>query len=407
MESQENMSSPSSTYPLGPLLPQEHHVLSRWLSSQGVSQEYSPPLHNQYLSSSSSSQLPPNYILLPFNKSIGQGVLRFLSSSELRKRVYAILTAQPVPNLSLLCRLIILRHKLSCLMGFSSYNERILSRKVLKNSSVVLLMLEKLSQATKQQTTKEIKSLEDLKEKFPSPSPSSPSSVEKKVVYPWDINYLGDLYVQTHLQGSSSSKSSSRSHDQAVQEFSQYCHLETCLNGLEFVCQSVFGITLKREMQMNPSEIWTDHPEDLIKYTLYHRNPREKDEIITPLGTIYLDPFVRDHKFGGASHFTIRCGCSNSLSSASTPEGSATVGYQLPIVALVFSFPKDPNGVFLSPNQFENLYHEWGHALHSLLSRTKFQHLSGTRGSTDFVEVRSSLHSPSSSFALVGSITSF
>jgi mitochondrial intermediate peptidase len=452
LESQEHMSSPSATYPLGPVLPHEHHVLSNWLSSQGVSQEYSPQHHSQYLSTSAalSSHLPPNYILLPFNKSISQGVLRFISSSELRKKVYAVMTAQPAVNISLLCRLILIRHKLSVLMGFQSYNERILSRKVIKNSSIVLLMLEKLSQATNQQTSKEIKSLEELKERYHSSSPSSaapssaapssappptaavasappssapPSStsvastsVDKKV-YPWDVNYLGDLYGQTQLKHHGSNSTHSHSHDQVLKEFSQYCHMETCLKGLELICYSIFGITMKREKQMNPSEIWTENPEDLIKYTLYHTNGEREGEregegegerggdqmISTPLGTIYLDPYTRDHKFGGASHFTIRCGCSNALSSFEELSGTASeaptgtgataragAGYQLPIVALVFSFQKNSkngNGIFLSPMQFENLYHEWGHALHSLLSRTKFQHLSGTRGSTDFVEV--------------------
>lgn len=38
--------------------------------------------------------------------------------------------------------------------------------------------------------------------------------------------------------------------------------------------------------------------------------------------------------------------------------------------------------------QVETLHHEWGHALHSLLSQTTFQHLSGTRGGPDYIEVR-------------------
>ena len=37
--------------------------------------------------------------------------------------------------------------------------------------------------------------------------------------------------------------------------------------------------------------------------------------------------------------------------------------------------------------ELETMFHEYGHALHAVMSRTKYQHLSGTRGPTDFVEV--------------------
>jgi len=116
----------------------------------------------------------------------------------------------------------------------------------------------------------------------------------------------------------------------------------------------------------------------------------------------------RPNKFPGAAHFTLRCGCSNtdgfqagdgarigssSGSSSSGGSSAAPVQYQLPIVALSFSFAaqaaaSDP---LLSLHDVETLHHEWGHALHSLLSRTTFQHLSGTRGALDFVEVPSHL----------------
>lgn len=48
--------------------------------------------------------------------------------------------------------------------------------------------------------------------------------------------------------------------------------------------------------------------------------------------------------------------------------------------------------VTLCPStQLETLFHEFGHVAHSLLGRTDYQHMSGTRTSQDIVEVRSQL----------------
>lgn len=45
--------------------------------------------------------------------------------------------------------------------------------------------------------------------------------------------------------------------------------------------------------------------------------------------------------------------------------------------------------VLVQHSDLETLLHEFGHALHSLLSRTTFQHLSGTRAAADFIETPS------------------
>jgi intermediate peptidase len=183
------------------------------------------------------------------------------------------------------------------------------------------------------------------------------------------------------------------------------------MGGLKFVCAQVFGIDMKAE-ELCSSEVWTPDcssgsgyssskgESNLLKYSF--TGPQGE-----ALGFMYFDLYARPDKFTGAAHFTIRYGCSNltpsnttnntvtnntstsntsssSRSDIKTPADSSSQAQQLPVVALVFNFP---SGASLSVQALDTLYHEVGHGLHSLLSRTKFQHLSGTRGSTDFVEV--------------------
>ena len=75
----------------------------------------------------------------------------------------------------------------------------------------------------------------------------------------------------------------------------------------------------------------------------------------------------RPQKFLGCAHFTLRC-------KRRLADGS----FQLPLVALVFNFGSE----LLDLSEAETFFHEFGHALHSLLSRTEFQHLSGRAAST-------------------------
>jgi Zn-dependent oligopeptidase len=127
----------------------------------------------------------------------------------------------------------------------------------------------------------------------------------------------------------------------------------------------------------------------------------------SPLGSVLIDLFQRPDKFTGAAHFTVRCGCSvlddthyrqlrqssSSPTSSSSSSSSSPLSYeglserasrQLPLVALVFNFPPPKSSGLLSLamageeeallglNDLTTLFHEWGHALHSLLSRTTY-----------------------------------
>ena len=140
------------------------------------------------------------------------------------------------------------------------------------------------------------------------------------------------------------------------------------------------------------------------------------------IGVVYCDLFEREGKSPNPAHFTLRCSrriSSDELREAAdltsqsgalfaTAREAANDGlatnynnrdgnalYQLPTIALICDFalppPNTTRPTLLSFRELTTLFHEMGHALHSLLGRTALQNVSGTRCATDFAELPSVL----------------
>ena len=119
---------------------------------------------------------------------------------------------------------------------------------------------------------------------------------------------------------------------------------------------------------------------DLPKYRENIRSFEVKNNNGDTIGIFYTDYTIRPNKGGGAWMNTFR-------------SQSKFDGIKIPIVINVCNFPpQNKDGVaLLSFGQAETLFHEFGHALHGLLSDATYPSLSGTSVARDYVEFPSQL----------------
>ncbi|KAF6261102.1 peptidase family M3-domain-containing protein, partial [Scenedesmus sp. NREL 46B-D3] len=143
-----------------------------------------------------------------------------------------------------------------------------------------------------------------------------------------------------------------------------YLVLGSVLGGLSELLQRLMGLQLKRR-QLGPGEGWGA---GLLKYEVVCSR-------LGLLGTLYLDLVARPGKVPSSGMlYPVKCG-------RELPGG----GYQQPVLCLVgnlassnSSSSSDLSGLPLSWREFKTLLHEMGHATHSMVSRTKYQHVWGT-----------------------------
>uniref|UniRef100_A0A8C1JAA6 Si:ch73-1a9.4 n=1 Tax=Cyprinus carpio TaxID=7962 RepID=A0A8C1JAA6_CYPCA len=256
------------------------------------------------------------------------------------------------PNTSLLLcldELLACRHELATLVGYESFAHRALKGTMAKTPETVMKFLKLLTEKLSDRTSKDFKMMKEMKKKTHTTNPE---------VMPWDHAYLSSA-IRTEMFNI----------DPSI--YSPYFSLGACMEGLNCLFTQLLGVYFQAE-QPKMGELWS---EDVRKLAVVH-------ETEGVLGYIYCDFFRRPDKPHQDCHFTIRGG-------RLRDDGV----YQLPVVVLMLSLPP-PSGrtpSLLTPSMVENLFHEMGHAMHSMLGRTHYQHVTGTRCSTDFAEVPSIL----------------
>lgn len=303
------------------------------------------------------SENSPNKLKVPLYSSNSQLLLKWIPDSRIREKVFR--SSHDYfgrKKLGVLDSVLTTRHSIANLLGHSTYSSLVFDDRLASSPGDVLHFLQKLAKLVHTGAIQDKNALEVEKLRMEQ----NLAKNGRTHVHGWDRSfYIGRLKAQNF--------------DISSSEISQYFSLAACLKGLADIVQSIFDVSLK-VVNPAPGELW--HA-DVNKLQLSDKHGKL-------LGHIFLDLYPREGKYDHAAHFTITCGRQPREESSE---------YQTPVVVLICNFRRsDTSGTrLLTITEYETLFHEFGHSLHSLLSRTKYQHLSGTRVTTDFVEVPSHL----------------
>ena len=269
------------------------------------------------------------------------------------------------------------RAEIAGLSGYDSYAHMSLSDKLAKTPEAVDSFLTSLSNVNKPKVLNELEVMKGLKS----------GGGRQCHVKPWDILYY--LQRQRH-----SSASKIRKPDFIAAYFS----VGTVIQGLSRLFKRLYGISFVPR-QSSVGETWNN---DVRRLDVLHETEGH-------VAVLYCDLFARAGKTSNPTHFTLRCSRHISLREVAeandSPEhandgmavhssGADGSVFQIPVIALICDFTNSSSSkspALLTFQDVKTLFHEMGHATHSILGRTSLQIVSGTRCPTDFAELPSVL----------------
>jgi thimet oligopeptidase len=267
-----------------------------------------------------------------------------------RKQLYIVReTLAKDKNVPLLNQMLALRNEIALRLGYKSWDDYQTEVKMAKTGMNAEKYINDLVTGIQPKFDSEIAELQKLK--------AADTNDPNAKVMVWDWRYYSN---QLNKQKYAVDKEALRA----------YFPFQKVLDGMFNIYQSIFG--LKFEKIVAPYK-WID---DLQLYLVTDSTTGE------PLGMFYLDMFPREGKFNHFAQFDI-------ISGKLLPNGK----YQRPTVALLCNFPPATGDApsLMTHQDVETLFHEFGHALHSIVTRAKYGRFAGTHVPGDFVEAPSQM----------------
>ncbi|KXO74762.1 Zn-dependent oligopeptidase [Acinetobacter venetianus] len=283
-----------------------------------------------------------NY-LLGFEYPEYRPFMELADNDDARKRYQIAFTRRGgEKNLALLKQAMDLRYELAQLFGKVNYAEWVLQKRMAKTPEAVNKFLADVHATVAPLEQKEVDTLRAFKAKTLN-IPLEQATIER-----WSEAYWSEKLRKAEYQV-----------DQ--EQLRDYFPTQAAQDWLFAISSNLYGIEFK------PVKVvaWQDE----VEY--YDVTDAKTGKL---LGGLYMDKFPREGKYGHAAVWGVY--------------GGSTLTQRKPISALVTNF----NRKGLNSDELETFVHEFGHALHGILSNTRYSSQSGTSVERDFVEAPSQMY---------------
>ena len=276
------------------------------------------------------------------------GYLAELNNRDVRRRVLEASLARcssgdSTNTHATITRLASLRAEKAKILGFPNFASWALKDQMAGRPEAVERLIQQLTPACRTKVAADVAELEAFAQQ---------TEGKDFKLAAWDLDYYAERLKKAK-------------YDLNEADLKPYLVLDSVLkNGVFYAANQLYGLTFK------PRPDIPVYADGVQVYEVF-------DQDNTPMALFYTDYFRRPTKTGGAwmSNFVQQ----------STLFGTKPVIYNV----CNFEAPAKGEPAFLTSDDVETLFHEFGHALHGLFASQKYETLSGTNTPRDFVEMPS------------------
>lgn len=276
--------------------------------------------------------------------------MKYADNRDLRKELFMAngsksFKGDELDNSRNVARITELRLEMANLLGYGTYADFVLERSMASDTRAVYRLLDQLLEAATPVASHEKAEVESF----------ARSIGFTGTLMPWDWSYYSEKLKENKF----------KLNDEILKP---YFELNRTIDGVFGLATELFGITFRLN-----KDIPVYH-EEVLPYEVF-------DADGSFLSVLYADFHPRKGKRGGA--------WMNSFKAQWLENGTDS----RPHVTIVMNFtrPTDTKPSLLTFGEFRTFLHEFGHALHGMLSKTTYSNLSGTSVYRDFVELPSQI----------------